>query len=123
MIDRYTEDALACYGRLRRLDPADARAELELFNHRLEIEGGITRTESSPETGPLPSGPVDVDRRRPVPGLRSIALWDKLPNQGPPRWARTGKISAIRTLGGHRRVRASEIRRFLPDGQAHHVDP
>jgi excisionase family DNA binding protein len=29
------------------------------------------------------------------------------------RWARAGKISAIRTLGGHRRFRASEIRRFL----------
>jgi len=29
------------------------------------------------------------------------------------RWHRTGKVSAIRTLGGHRRFRASEIRRLL----------
>jgi excisionase family DNA binding protein len=29
------------------------------------------------------------------------------------RWARSGKISAIRTLGGHRRFRASEVHRFL----------
>ena len=29
------------------------------------------------------------------------------------RWARAGKISAIRTLGGHRRFRATEIRKFL----------
>lgn len=29
------------------------------------------------------------------------------------RWARAGKISAIRTLGGHRRFRAAEIKRFL----------
>jgi excisionase family DNA binding protein len=29
------------------------------------------------------------------------------------RWARAGKISAVRTLGGHRRFRAEEIRRFL----------
>ena len=29
------------------------------------------------------------------------------------RWARAGKITAIRTLGGHRRFRASEIRKFL----------
>ena len=29
------------------------------------------------------------------------------------RWARAGKISAIRTLGGHRRFRASEVRQFL----------
>ncbi len=29
------------------------------------------------------------------------------------RWARAGKLTAIRTLGGHRRFRATEIRRFL----------
>jgi excisionase family DNA binding protein len=29
------------------------------------------------------------------------------------RWARAGKISAIRTLGGHRRFRATEIQAFL----------
>lgn len=29
------------------------------------------------------------------------------------RWARAGKISAIRTLGGHRRFRAVEIMRYL----------
>ncbi len=34
------------------------------------------------------------------------------------RWARSGKISAIRTLGGHRRFRASEIRQFLSDAGA-----
>ena len=31
------------------------------------------------------------------------------------RWARAGKISAIRTLGGHRRFRMSEIRRCLEE--------
>jgi len=29
------------------------------------------------------------------------------------RWARAGKITAIRTLGGHRRFRAAEIHRCL----------
>ena len=29
------------------------------------------------------------------------------------RWAKAGKLSSIRTLGGHRRFRASEIRRCL----------
>jgi excisionase family DNA binding protein len=33
------------------------------------------------------------------------------------RWHRTGKVSAIRTLGGHRRFRASEIRRLLAEGE------
>ena len=31
------------------------------------------------------------------------------------RWARAGKISAIRTLGGHRRFRKSEILEQLVD--------
>jgi len=31
------------------------------------------------------------------------------------RWHRSGKISAIRTLGGHRRFRAAEIRRLLEE--------
>jgi excisionase family DNA binding protein len=33
------------------------------------------------------------------------------------RWARAGKLSAIRTMGGHRRFRASEIQRFVDNVQ------
>ena len=32
------------------------------------------------------------------------------------RWSRAGKISAIQTMGGHRRFRRSEIERVLRDG-------
>ena len=32
------------------------------------------------------------------------------------RWAKAGKLSSIRTLGGHRRYRAHEIQRLL-EGQ------
>ncbi|HUH06691.1 MAG TPA: BldC family transcriptional regulator [Egibacteraceae bacterium] len=32
------------------------------------------------------------------------------------RWAKAGKLSSIRTLGGHRRYRAREVRALL-DGQ------
>jgi excisionase family DNA binding protein len=31
------------------------------------------------------------------------------------RWARAGKLTAIRTLGGHRRFRVSEIKRCLEE--------
>lgn len=31
------------------------------------------------------------------------------------RWARAGKLNAIRTLGGHRRFKASEIRACLEE--------
>jgi excisionase family DNA binding protein len=29
------------------------------------------------------------------------------------RWAKAGKLSSIRTLGGHRRYRAAEVRQLL----------
>jgi excisionase family DNA binding protein len=29
------------------------------------------------------------------------------------RWAKAGKLSSIRTLGGHRRYRAEEVKQFL----------
>ena len=31
------------------------------------------------------------------------------------RWAKTGKLTAIRTLGGHRRYRKSEVQRLLKE--------
>jgi hypothetical protein len=39
MVDRYARDALACYGRLRQHDEAEARAELELFDDLMVLEG------------------------------------------------------------------------------------
>lgn len=31
-------------------------------------------------------------------------------------WAKTGRLTAVRTLGGHRRYRAAEVRRLaIPD--------
>jgi excisionase family DNA binding protein len=32
------------------------------------------------------------------------------------RWAKAGKLTAIRTLGGHRRYRASEVHDLLENG-------
>ena len=32
------------------------------------------------------------------------------------RWAKAGKIGSVRTLGGHRRFRESEVRKRLQDG-------
>lgn len=36
------------------------------------------------------------------------------------RWERAGKITAVRTLGGHRRYRASEIRRAVRAAEGEH---
>lgn len=39
------------------------------------------------------------------------------------RWAKAGKLSSIRTLGGHRRYRESEVRELLGGVVAHqHAD-
>lgn len=39
------------------------------------------------------------------------------------RWAKAGKLTSIRTLGGHRRYRASEVRRLLEGGAPGAVPP
>lgn len=38
------------------------------------------------------------------------------------RWAAAGRISSIRTPGGHRRFRESEIRALLLDGEVAALD-
>lgn len=39
------------------------------------------------------------------------------------RWAKAGKLSAIRTLGGHRRYRAAEVQSLLAGLQGDEVRP
>ena len=34
------------------------------------------------------------------------------------RWAKAGKIGSIRTLGGHRRFRASHVRQLLAEAES-----
>jgi excisionase family DNA binding protein len=38
------------------------------------------------------------------------------------RWANSGKITAVKTLGGHRRFRATEIRAMLTRAQQPRID-
>ena len=37
------------------------------------------------------------------------------------RWAKVGKLSSIRTLGGHRRFKESEVRDLLAEAQEERV--
>jgi excisionase family DNA binding protein len=39
------------------------------------------------------------------------------------RWAKAGKLSAIRTLGGHRRYRAAEVQALLAGLEASQLPP
>ena len=38
------------------------------------------------------------------------------------RWAKAGKLTAIRTLGGHRRYRASEVNALLQSSNGREVN-
>jgi excisionase family DNA binding protein len=62
-----------------------------------------------------PAGPADEPEELLTPA--EVAAMFRVNPKTVTRWHRTGKISAIRTLGGHRRFRASEIRRLLAEGQ------
>ena len=42
-----------------------------------------------------------------------VALMFRVSPKTVTRWARSGKLTALRTLGGHRRFRASEVRELL----------
>jgi excisionase family DNA binding protein len=92
------------------------------FGHVFDLMMGITRpqaSESSASTGArninvpefLQSVSPGGDERLLTPS--EVAGMFRVNPKTVTRWARAGKISAIRTLGGHRRFRASEIRRFL----------
>ncbi len=69
-----------------------------------------TPESGSPESGTPESGaPASGELLTPS----EVAAMFRVNPKTVTRWARAGKISAIRTLGGHRRFRAAEIRKFL----------
>jgi excisionase family DNA binding protein len=62
-----------------------------------------------------------MERRRPdgddrllTPG--EVAVLFRVDPKTVTRWAQAGKLSVIRTLGGHRRYREDEVRRLLRPG-------
>ena len=69
---------------------------------------------TNPQTTPTRDG-SSADQGQPdallTPG--EVATLFRVNPKTVTRWARAGKLTAIRTLGGHRRFRASEIRDCL----------
>lgn len=59
--------------------------------------------------------PDDLDAPEPLLTPSEVAALFRVNPKTVTRWARAGKLHAIRTLGGHRRFRASEIRRCLEE--------
>ncbi len=53
----------------------------------------------------------DANERLMTPG--EVASMFRVDPKTVTRWAKAGKLSSIRTLGGHRRYRESEVRELL----------
>jgi excisionase family DNA binding protein len=68
---------------------------------------------------PNPQGPQNSEHEELLTPSEVAAMFRVNPKTVT-RWARSGKISAIRTLGGHRRFRKSEITRILDEGGQNH---
>ena len=60
---------------------------------------------------------VDRNSRDELLTLAEVAQMFRVNPKTVTRWARAGKITAIRTLGGHRRFRAAEIRQYLAEAE------
>jgi excisionase family DNA binding protein len=58
----------------------------------------------------MTSRAVDID---PLLTPAEVAALFRVDPKTVTRWARTGKLTALRTLGGHRRYRESEVRDLL----------
>ena len=76
--------------------------------------GDERRGRSTPEETPLAASTSGGDE---LLTPSEVAAMFRVNPKTVTRWHRTGKVSAIRTLGGHRRFRASEIRRLLAEGE------
>lgn len=54
-----------------------------------------------------------TDRLEPLLTPAEVASRARVTPQTVARWADAGKLSSVRTLGGHRRYREPEVRAFL----------
>src|SRR5438874_8690733 len=66
-------------------------------------------------------GPVEARERLLTPG--EVASLFRVDPKTVTRWAAAGRISSIRTPGGHRRFRESEVRALLRGGEAAAATP
>ena len=73
---------------------------------------------TSEQGSPMTTHIDDVDSPEALLMPSEVAAMFRVNPKTVTRWARAGKLNAIRTLGGHRRFRASEIRRCLEEMSA-----
>lgn len=62
--------------------------------------------------------PASADARDTLLTPAEVAQLFRVDPKTVTRWAQAGKLSSIRTLGGHRRYRHDEVMRLLEEGLA-----
>src|SRR3954462_15506809 len=82
------------------------------------IQFHCTLTDSEGTTG-QEGKTMAIDREAPDPLLTpaEVAVLFRVNPKTVSRWARSGKLTSIRTLGGHRRFRASEVRSLVEQSE------
>jgi excisionase family DNA binding protein len=63
--------------------------------------------------GDAPTGTEDMMAEHELLTPSEVAVMFRVDPKTVTRWARAGRLSSIRTIGGHRRFRTSEVQRFL----------
>ena len=66
--------------------------------------------------------PSNVEYEKLLTPAECAAMWHVDPKTIT-RWAKAGKLTSIRTLGGHRRYRESDVRALLRTPQEESTDP
>jgi excisionase family DNA binding protein len=70
---------------------------------------GSNATSNNPQNSRV--GPIPETEHLMTPG--EVASLFRVDPKTVTRWAKAGKLTSIRTLGGHRRYRSSEVRSLL----------
>lgn len=65
------------------------------------------------DDGPVPTRTPDAE---PLLTPSEVAALFRVDPKTVTRWAKAGKLTSIRTLGGHRRYREAEVRALLQGG-------
>jgi excisionase family DNA binding protein len=82
------------------------------------IQPGFVRADTEGKKPPAIGDMMAAGERNELLTPAEVAVLFRVNPKTVTRWARAGKISAIRTLGGHRRFRRDEIEAVLRSEEA-----
>jgi len=85
----------------------------ELWSCRIDfgqdVAGRIIRTQNRTDECPMGAFMIHVSNTEPLLTPAEVATMFRVNPKTVTRWAEAGKLTSIRTLGGHRRFREKEV--------------